>query len=101
MALGSRVKQTLSVYRFLFSQKVSLFKIRFNSLKHAFLPETDEVWVEFPEKYPNPNKKRIREISIFSKNETSLHYARNIFGFDRKKEMPVCSDIILYLTIGL
>lgn len=97
-AFGSRLKQTINNYRFLFKTGYPWYKIRVMNYKHGYLPETDEIWIENPETYPNYNNKKLNKIFIFNGKNQSFKPHKELFDFDINNELNNTKDVILYLN---
>src|SRR5690606_15321831 len=64
MAIGSRVKETINTYIFLFKNGLYYFKPYFLSWNYAKLRPLDEIWVTYPEQFFLSNKKKVVEFKV-------------------------------------
>ena len=96
-ALPSRIRSTIANYKFLRSQKLSSNGFQLVGTRHGFLKETEQVWLQNTDAYPNFNKKDVFQTDLFPVQE---HIERTIkfFNFQIEKEISVTSGIILYLN---
>jgi hypothetical protein len=96
-ALFSRLRFTFENYRFLTSQRLAWNHFQIISNKHGFLREISEIWIEYPEMYPNLNNRKIVQIDLF-RNLSAIETAQRFFGFNPEKELPTSKNIIFYIN---
>ena len=97
-AIGSRIRQTLNNYKFLYKTGFPWYKLRIMSYKHGYLPETNEIWIENKDVYPNYNHRKLRKVSIFLKTNQNFEKHKELFKFNIEEELNINEDIILYLN---
>jgi hypothetical protein len=94
-ALGSRVKETVKTYLYLFNRKLLYFKPYFLSWNYAKLRPLDEIWVTYPESFFFHNKKKVFDFKVMP-NEKVVNEIVNFFNFKVSDTLKYTEDIIFY-----
>jgi|GEM_PF-1116452 len=99
LAFPSRLRSTLNNYRFMIKQGVWPKIFRFVGKDHAFMKETDEVWLQYIEKYPNKSEKNVKKIDLFN-NEKQINSAKKLFNFEYEDHFKkdYNSNILFFLN---
>jgi hypothetical protein len=94
-ALGSRVKETIKTYKYLFERKLYYSKLYFLSWNYAKLRPLDEIWVTYPEQFFYAQNKKVVGFKIMS-NGNIVQNILNFFNFNNFDILKSKEDIIFY-----
>lgn len=95
VAIGSRVKETIKTYRFLFKTGLYYFKPYFLSWNYANLRPLDEIWVTYPEQFFFGNNKKVIEFKVMPNNKV-VENISNFFNFNILDTIKKPEGIIFY-----
>jgi hypothetical protein len=96
LALGSRVRQTIHTYRYLFSNKLYYFKPYFLSWNYAKINPIDEIWVTFPEKFTQAKKKHKVVGFTILPTEAVANQVKRFFKIDITLQLKHTNGVIFY-----
>jgi hypothetical protein len=94
-ALGSRVKETIKTYKYLFERKLYYSKLYFLSWNYAKLRPLDEIWVTYPGQFFYAQNKKVVGFKVMP-NEKIIQEISNFFNFNISDTLKSKEDIIFY-----
>ncbi len=97
LALPSRIKETINVYKFLNSNKLYFFRPYFLNWNYARLADIDEVWVQNTDVYKNATNKIPKKITLFAKS-SYVDIISKIFNFNISSEIKSTTGIFFYVN---
>jgi hypothetical protein len=94
-ALGSRVKESIKTYNFLFKKGLYYFRPYFLSWNYAKLRPLDEIWVTYPDQFFFAQNKKVVGFKVMP-NEKIIKEISNFFNFNISDTLKSKEDIIFY-----